>query len=43
MVLFSIREVLTDCKAYRFFELCDRYGKGFASQSGWAGQPLPAQ
>lgn len=36
--LEEIREVLTDCKAYQFFELYDRYGKGFASQIGWAGQ-----
>ena len=39
--LSEIREVLTDCKAYQFFELYDRYGNGFASRSGWAGQPLP--
>jgi len=39
--LKEIREVLTDCKAYQFFELYDRYGKGFASKAGWAGQPLP--
>lgn len=36
--LEEVREVLTDCKAYQFFELYDRYGKGFASQPGWAGQ-----
>ncbi|MGH7230890.1 MAG: hypothetical protein ACREJU_05945 [Nitrospiraceae bacterium] len=41
--LREIKEVLTDCKAYQFFELYDRYGKGFASQAGWAGQPVPAQ
>jgi len=34
-------EVLTDCKAYQFFQLFDRYGKGFASKMGWAGQPIP--
>lgn len=34
-------EVLTDCKAFQFFELYDRYGRGFASKPGWAGQPLP--
>ncbi|MEW6543881.1 MAG: hypothetical protein AB1411_09760 [Nitrospirota bacterium] len=39
--LTEIKEVLTDCKAYQFFELYDRYGKGFASKAGWAGQPLP--
>jgi len=41
--LAEIREVLTDCKAYQFFELYDRYGKGFASKAGWAGQPVPKQ
>ena len=39
--LTEIKEVVTDCKAYQFFELYDRYGKGFASQSGWAGQAVP--
>jgi hypothetical protein len=39
--LTEIRHVLTDCKAYQFFELYDRYGKGFASKPGWAGQPVP--
>ncbi|MER3424713.1 MAG: hypothetical protein C4293_17310 [Nitrospiraceae bacterium] len=39
--LAEIREVLTDCKAYQFFQLYDRYGKGFASKTGWAGQPVP--
>lgn len=39
--LTEIKEVLTDCKAFQFFELFDRYGKGFASQPGWAGQPIP--
>jgi hypothetical protein len=34
-------EVLTDCKAYQFFQLFDTYGKGFASKIGWAGQPTP--
>lgn len=41
--LTEIKEVVTDCKAYQFFELYDRYGKGFASQSGWAGQAVPHQ
>jgi hypothetical protein len=41
--LTEIREVVTDCKAYQFFELYDRYGKGFASQPGWAGQVVPAR
>ncbi len=39
--LGEIKEVLTDCKAYQFFQLYDRYGAGFASKPGWAGQPLP--
>jgi len=38
--LVEIKEVVTDCKAYQFFELYDRYGAGFASKPGWAGQPL---
>ncbi len=37
----EILEVVTDCKAYQFFELYDLFGKGFASTTGWAGQPLP--
>ncbi len=40
--LTEIKEVLTDCKAYQFFELYDRYGQGFASKAGWAGQPVPS-
>lgn len=39
--LAEIREVVTDCKAFQFFELYDRYGKGFASNPGWAGQAIP--
>lgn len=39
--LMEVKEVLTDCKAYQFFELYDRYGQGFASKAGWAGQPVP--
>ena len=41
--LLEIKEVLTDCKAYQFFELYDRYGEGFASKTGWAGRPVPKQ
>jgi hypothetical protein len=41
--LKEIKEVLTDCKAYQLFQLFDRYGQGFASRLGWAGQPLPQQ
>jgi len=39
--LKEIMEVLTDCKAYQFFQLYDLHGKGFASRLGWAGQPVP--
>jgi hypothetical protein len=39
--LQEVKEVLTDCKAFQFFQLYDRYGNGFASRLGWAGQPLP--
>jgi hypothetical protein len=39
--LNEVREVMTDCKAYQFFQLFDIYGKGFASKTGWAGQPTP--
>lgn len=38
--LNEVKEVLTDCKSYQFFELYDLYGPGFASRTGWAGQPL---
>ena len=41
--LAEAREVLTDCKAYQFFQLFDMYGKGFASKMGWAGQPIPKE
>ena len=39
--LAEVREVITDCKAYQFFELYDRYGQGFASKPGWAGREVP--
>lgn len=39
--LTEIKEVLTDCKSFQFFQLYDLYGAGFASRTGWAGQPLP--
>ena len=39
--LTEVSEVLTDCKAYQFFVLYDRHGRGFASTPGWAGQPVP--
>lgn len=41
--LTEVKEVLTDCKAYQFFQLYDRYGAGFASKAGWAGQPIPGR
>jgi hypothetical protein len=41
--LEEAKEVLTDCKSYQFFQLHDRYGKGFASKPGWAGQPIPTR
>ncbi len=41
--LTEVKEVLTDCKAYQFFQLYDRYGPGFASKAGWAGQPIPTR
>ncbi len=40
--LHEVKAVLTDCKAYQFFQLYDLHGKGFASKPGWAGQPVPA-
>ena len=39
--LHEVKEVLTDCKAFQFFQLYDQYGQGFASKLGWAGQPIP--
>ena len=35
--LHEVKEVLTDCKAFQFFQLYDLYGPGFASKTGWAG------
>ncbi len=32
----EVREVLTDAKAFQFFQLYDTYGPGFASRGGWA-------
>lgn len=32
----ELREVLTDAKAYQFFQMYDMLGPGFASQTGWA-------
>jgi hypothetical protein len=39
--LQEVKEVLTDCKAFEFFQLYDLYGPGFASKTGWAGQKIP--
>jgi len=39
--MHEVKEVLTDCKAFQFFQLYDQYGQGFAANLGWAGQPLP--
>lgn len=38
----EVREVLTDAKAYQFFQLYDLYGPGFASRGGWAKNRLTA-
>jgi mono/diheme cytochrome c family protein len=38
----EVREVLTDAKAYQFFQMYDLYGPGFASQGGWAKNKLTA-
>jgi mono/diheme cytochrome c family protein len=32
----EVREVLTDAKAFQFFQLYDLYGPGFACRGGWA-------
>ncbi|MEC4674488.1 MAG: hypothetical protein VST68_09890, partial [Nitrospirota bacterium] len=39
--LHEVKEVLTDCKAFQFFQLYDLYGQGFASNVGWAGTTHP--
>ena len=38
----EVREVLTDAKAFQFFQLYDLYGPGFASRGGWAKNKLSA-
>jgi mono/diheme cytochrome c family protein len=38
----EVREVLTDAKAFQFFQLYDLYGPGFASLGGWAKNKLTA-
>lgn len=42
-VLLELRKVLTDCGASEFFELAKRFGRGFASRPGWAGNAVPAE
>lgn len=36
----EVREVLTDARAFQFFQLYDLYGAGFASEGGWAKNKL---
>ena len=38
----EVREVLTDAKAFQFFQQYDMYGPGFASVGGWAKNKLVA-
>jgi cytochrome c oxidase cbb3-type subunit 2 len=38
----EVREVLTDARAFQFFQLYDLYGPGFASRGGWARNKLSA-
>lgn len=38
----EVREVLTDAKAFQFFQMYDLYGPGFASRGGWAKNKLSA-
>ncbi len=38
----EVREVLTDARAYQFFQMYDMYGPGFASLGGWAKNKLSA-
>jgi mono/diheme cytochrome c family protein len=39
----ELREVLTDAKAFQFFQMYDLYGPGFACMTGWAKNKLSAQ
>ncbi len=39
----EVREVLTDAKAYQFFQMYDRLGPGFAALAGWARNRLAAK
>jgi cytochrome c oxidase cbb3-type subunit 2 len=38
----EVREVLTDAKAFQFFQMYDTFGPGFASLGGWAKNRLTA-
>ncbi len=38
----EVREVLTDAKAFQFFQMYDLYGPGFACKAGWAKNKLNA-
>jgi cbb3-type cytochrome c oxidase subunit III len=38
----EVREVLTDARAYQFFQMYDLYGPGFASMAGWSKNKLSA-
>jgi mono/diheme cytochrome c family protein len=33
--------ILTDCKAVDFFQMYDRFGRGFAAEGNWARQQVP--
>ncbi len=37
----EVREVLTDAKAFQFFQMFDMYGPGFACKTGWAHSKIP--
>ncbi|MGC8640810.1 MAG: c-type cytochrome [Isosphaeraceae bacterium] len=39
----EVREVLTDAKAFQFFQLYDTFGPGFACRGGWAKNNLSPQ
>lgn len=39
----ELREVLTDARAFQFFQMYDLYGPGFASRGNWAHQGLSAE
>ena len=33
--------ILTDCSAFQFFQMYDRFGPGFAAEGNWANQAMP--